>query len=223
MHLVVTCGPSYEPIDAVRRITNFSTGELGILLANTLHNAGHTVTCLRAVSATCPLPPEPGVRVLPFTTNADLLGRLQTLPRAGGVDAVFHAAALCDYQVSGVTLETGEPLARAEKIPSRSGALVLTLEPAVKILGALRELFPGSRIVGWKYELEGGREAAVDKALAQIAENGTTASVVNGAAYGAGFGWCQQGALRAHWPDKAALCAGLIRWLGGSPSEFPLS
>ena len=139
MHLVVTCGPSYEPIDAVRRITNFSTGELGILLANTLHNAGHTVTCLRAVSATCPLPPEPGVRVLPFTTNADLLGRLQTLPRAGGVDAVFHAAALCDYQVSGVTLETGEPLARAEKIPSRSGALVLTLEPAVKILGALRD------------------------------------------------------------------------------------
>ena len=223
MHIVVTCGPSYEPIDAVRRITNFSTGELGIILANTLRNAGHTVTCLRGVSATSSLPLEAGVRLLPFTTNADMLGQLQVLARAGGVDAVFHAAALCDYQVRHVALETGEPLPQAQKIPSRSGSLVVTLEPAVKILSALRELFPGSRIVGWKYELEGGREAAVGKALAQIAENATTAAVVNGAAYGAGFGWCQQGGLRVHWPDKTALCAALTRWLGGPPSEFPLS
>ena len=38
--VIVTCGPSYEPIDEVRRITNFSTGELGILLANRLTRAG---------------------------------------------------------------------------------------------------------------------------------------------------------------------------------------
>jgi phosphopantothenoylcysteine synthetase/decarboxylase len=222
MHLVVTCGPSYEPIDAVRRITNFSTGELGILLANTLQNAGHSVTCLRGVSATCPLSPVAGVRVLPFTTNADLLSQLQALARAGGVDAVFHAAALCDYQVRQVALETGEHLPAAQKIPSRSGSLVLTLEPALKILSTLRELFPGSRIVGWKYELEGGRAAALGKAFAQIAENATTAAIVNGAAYGAGFGWCQAGALRAHWPDKTALCEALAHWLKGPASEFPL-
>ena len=39
--VIVTCGPSFEPIDQVRRITNFSTGELGILLANALTSAGH--------------------------------------------------------------------------------------------------------------------------------------------------------------------------------------
>jgi deoxyribose-phosphate aldolase len=32
MRVIVTCGPSYEPIDEVRRLTNFSTGELGTLL-----------------------------------------------------------------------------------------------------------------------------------------------------------------------------------------------
>ena len=30
MKVIVTCGPSYEPVDEVRRITNFSTGELGV-------------------------------------------------------------------------------------------------------------------------------------------------------------------------------------------------
>ncbi|HVY71907.1 MAG TPA: phosphopantothenoylcysteine decarboxylase, partial [Verrucomicrobiae bacterium] len=36
MKVIVTCGPSYEPIDEVRRLTNFSTGELGVLLAEEL-------------------------------------------------------------------------------------------------------------------------------------------------------------------------------------------
>src|ERR1700730_630479 len=49
MRVVVTCGPSYEPIDEVRRITNFSTGELGSLLANHLAKAGCEVVCFRGV------------------------------------------------------------------------------------------------------------------------------------------------------------------------------
>ena len=40
MKIIVTCGPSYEPIDEVRRITNFSTGELGSRLARALARAG---------------------------------------------------------------------------------------------------------------------------------------------------------------------------------------
>ena len=51
--VVVTCGPSYEPIDEVRRLTNFSTGELGILLANALSSAGYDVLCFKGVGATC--------------------------------------------------------------------------------------------------------------------------------------------------------------------------
>ena len=52
MRVVVTCGPSYEPIDEVRRITNFSTGELGVLLTNHLVDAGCEVVCFRGVGAT---------------------------------------------------------------------------------------------------------------------------------------------------------------------------
>jgi len=36
MKVIVTCGPSYEPIDQVRRLTNFSSRELGVHLSNQL-------------------------------------------------------------------------------------------------------------------------------------------------------------------------------------------
>ena len=47
MKIIVTTGPSFEPIDEVRRITNFSTGELGVLLANSFAQAGAEVFCLK--------------------------------------------------------------------------------------------------------------------------------------------------------------------------------
>ena len=54
MRAIVTCGPSYEPIDEVRRLTNFSTGELGTILAAALARAGVETLCLRGVAATWP-------------------------------------------------------------------------------------------------------------------------------------------------------------------------
>ena len=68
---VVTCGPAYEPIDKVRRITNQSTGELGSLLSETLARANFEVLCLRGERAVYPAPQD--VKVVPFTTNASLL------------------------------------------------------------------------------------------------------------------------------------------------------
>ncbi|SVB07858.1 uncharacterized protein METZ01_LOCUS160712, partial [marine metagenome] len=46
MHCLVTAGPTIEPIDEVRRLTNHSTGRLGCSLADALSHAGHRVTLL---------------------------------------------------------------------------------------------------------------------------------------------------------------------------------
>ena len=46
MNCIVTAGPTYEPLDDVRRLTNFSTGRLGTELANFLAARGHTVILL---------------------------------------------------------------------------------------------------------------------------------------------------------------------------------
>src|SRR4051812_16710236 len=101
MRVVVTCGPSYEPIDEVRRITNFSTGELGTLLANYLAKAGCEVVCYRGVGATT-TERVTGAKVVPFGTNHHLLSELEELPERETVSAIFHAAALVDYRVKSV-------------------------------------------------------------------------------------------------------------------------
>ena len=211
LNVIVTCGPSLEPIDEVRRITNFSTGELGVGLSRALAAAGFDVLCLKGSGATHP-DPGPPCRVQTFDTNDDLLARLEVAARRGRVAAVFHAAALCDYRVARIRNDAGRRV-RAAKIASRAGGLTLELEPATKVIHALRPLFPRSLIVGWKYELSGTRAAALAKARRQLAENHTDACVVNGRAFGPGFGFCVAGARPRLLAAKPALAAFLVDWL----------
>lgn len=218
MKVVVTCGPSFEPIDEVRRITNFSTGELGVLLSNALASAGHETICLRGVAATHPANPA-GAVVLPFTTNDDLASQLRQLGDGSGVGAVFHAAALCDFRVARVDDTAGREL-RAAKIASREGALTIQLEPATKLIAQLRGWFPKSLLVGWKYELDGSRADAIAKAKRQLLENGTDACVVNGRAYGDGFGCVRSTHQLEHLADKAALCAWLVALVKDQPAAW---
>lgn len=211
MKVVITCGPSYEPVDEVRRITNFSTGELGTLLSESLASAGADVVCLRGVAATHR--PPSGAEVRPFTTNDDLATKFRELGDEGEVDAIFHAAALCDYRVERITSTDGAEVAGA-KIASRGGGLTIQLKPATKIIRELRGWFPASSIVGWKYELDGADAEAIAKGRRQIAENDTDACVVNGRAYGEGFGFiCPSGKIR-RIEDKVLLCEFLVGWLG---------
>nr|HPO44145.1 phosphopantothenoylcysteine decarboxylase [Verrucomicrobiota bacterium] len=74
MRCVVTAGPTFEPLDAVRRLTNFSTGRLGSELADFLAARGHDVTLLRGEQATWRGEVR-ARRVQTFTTTADLRAR----------------------------------------------------------------------------------------------------------------------------------------------------
>lgn len=196
---LVTCGPAYEPIDAVRCITNHSTGELGAMLSEALAAAGFAVTCLRGTMATHPAPV--GVQIIPFGTNASLMDLLEGIEPPA---AIFHAAALCDFMV----LQDPEA---AGKIRSDTPELRLVLKPAAKVLPLLRPLFPEALIVGWKYEVDGTRQDAIDRGRHQIAKCNTTACVVNGPAYGEGLGVLENDAV-IHHATRRGLCAFLAEW-----------
>jgi phosphopantothenoylcysteine decarboxylase/phosphopantothenate--cysteine ligase len=209
MKVVITCGPAMAPIDEVRRITNFSTGKLGITMANAFAAAGHEVVCLKGEMATSAKPLAEAVKLRRFATNDDLFVKFQALAAEGGADAILHAAALCDYEVDAVLDADGREQHSA-KIPSRAGALTLRLRPARKVLPALRELFPHARIVGWKYELVGAREDALAAGARQLAEARTDLCVVNGAAYGSGFGVLEPSGALTHARASEELCARLL-------------
>jgi phosphopantothenoylcysteine decarboxylase/phosphopantothenate--cysteine ligase len=214
MKCIVTAGPTYEPLDGVRRLTNFSTGRLGSELADFLAGRGHDTTLLIGQQAT--YRGERRVRrVETFTTTADLQGHLQAL--AGpGVDAVFHAAAVSDFTVGKVWRRAprGELTEiHAGKLPTRQGTLLVELAPTPKIIAELREWFPQAWLVGWKYEVEGGRGEVIRRAQRQIAECRTDACVANGPAYGAGFGLVKGDGPVTHLGDAAALFAALEEFI----------
>ncbi len=200
MKVIITCGPSYEAIDGMRRITNASTGELGLMLAQTMCAAGHEVTVFKGEMATSSHP-EGSAEVVHFSTNDDLLAKL----RVRSADAVFHAAALCDFRVKTTRMADG-CISTDGKVSTRAGDVTLTLTPTTKVLPALRSIFPQALIVGWKYEIDGGRPDLVAKAARQISECKTDGCVVNGPAWGGGFGFVARGGAVMELPDRPAIC-----------------
>ncbi len=215
MKCVITAGPTYEPLDEVRRLTNFSTGKLGAELATFLTRQGHEVVLLIGYYATHR--GESNAQIVEtFTTTADLGARLQAFstPQVG---AVFHAAAVSDFTFGGVwEQKAGGELIRCaqRKIPTRAGKLLAELKPTPKIIGELRGWFPQACLVGWKYELDGDRSRVLRAAEQQIGTNRTNACVANGAAYGNGFGLVTGGGRCEHLPDTPALFQALTRLVG---------
>lgn len=214
MHCIVTAGPTYEPLDEVRRLTNFSTGRLGSELVNALAARGHEVTLLIGQLATYRGKRE-ARRVETFTTTANLSDRLRALADQP-VDAVFHTAAVSDFTFGKIWRRSprGELVEiKSGKITSRRGTLLAELTPTPKILGELRQWFPKATLIGWKYEVEGERAGIVRAAEKQIAECLTDACVANGPAYGEGFGLVDREGEWKHLADTTALFAALEKFI----------
>ena len=214
MNCIVTAGPTFEPLDDVRRLTNFSTGRLGTELANFLTARGHKVTQLIGESST-----YAGARkassVKTFSTTADLRAKLKAYS-GKKVDAIFHAAAVSDFAFGQIFAEkkTGEfvPLKAAKKISTRQGSLLVELVPTPKIIAELRGWFPKTKIVGWKFEANGKRADALRTAEKQIADCATDFCVANGPAYGKGFSLVSA-RNQNHFADTLKLFAALEKLL----------
>jgi phosphopantothenoylcysteine decarboxylase/phosphopantothenate--cysteine ligase len=218
---IVTAGPTFEELDEVRRLTNFSTGALGTELANFLTDQGHEVVLLRGQAATCRLEPK-ARQAQAFTTTADLRRRLQEL-RGGGVAAVFHAAAVSDFTFGKIWERAADGTLteiRMAKISTRGGNILAELTPTPKIIAELRDWFPTAFVVGWKYEMEGDRPQAIARAIGQLKDNRTNACVVNGRAYGEGFGLVTPSGQCRHLADRKLLFDALEKHSG---QERPLS
>jgi phosphopantothenoylcysteine synthetase/decarboxylase len=193
-------------LDGVRRLTNFSTGALGTGLANHLAGQGHQVALLRGYYAVTTATVRTDTLVT-FTTTADLGARLQALS-AQPWHAIFHAAAVSDFSFGRVyrPLPTGELAeVKSGKYSTRDGTLLAELIPTPKIIGSLRDWFPNARLVGWKYEVDGSRADAIAAGAEQLRCCRTDACVVNGPAYGQGFGLVSRALDVAHLGDATEL------------------
>ncbi len=136
--VLVTAGPTHEPIDPVRYIANRSSGKMGFALAREAVRRGATVTVVAGpVSQEDPQGAEV-VRV----ESADQMARA-VLGRYGDVDAVVMAAAVADFR----------PAAAADaKIKKEGGLPQLDLQPTVDILAELGKAKERQVLVGFAAE-----------------------------------------------------------------------
>jgi phosphopantothenoylcysteine decarboxylase/phosphopantothenate--cysteine ligase len=214
MNCVITAGPTYESLDDVRRLTNFSTGRLGSELANFLTERGHQVTLLIGNQATF-CGEQRANKVEKFTTTANLRERLEALSH-GNVDAVYHAAAVSDFTFGKVWSRsaTGELTEiKSGKLSTRQGTLMAELVPTPKIISDLRGWYPKSQLIGWKFEVDGDQAGVIALAEKQIAECHTDACVANGRAYGLGFGLVTGAGKCAPLRDATSLFSALEQLL----------
>jgi phosphopantothenate---cysteine ligase (CTP) len=207
MNCIVTAGPTFEPLDDVRRLTNFSTGRLGTELANFLVARGHKVILLVGENATFS-GERKAQRVEFFSTTTDLREKLKALG-SKKVDAIFHAAAVSDFAPKRIFAPDAAnklvEIKSVKKISTRAGKLLVELLPTPKIIAELRGWFPRTKIVGWKFEADGRRADAIAAARKQITDCATDLCVVNGPAYGEGFGLLGKRGEPVHLVNPPAL------------------
>lgn len=154
LRVLVTAGGTQEPIDAVRAITNTSTGKTGVKIAETLAAFGMDVTVARAQTA----PVAGGARNVAFQTFNDLQALLKTELANTNYDVVIHAAAISDYSV-----KTSD---QTQKLSSDPETLTLQLTKNPKLVNEIKKLSPNSKLIAFKLTANASpdqRLAAVEK------------------------------------------------------------
>jgi phosphopantothenoylcysteine decarboxylase/phosphopantothenate--cysteine ligase len=124
--VLLTAGPTYEPIDPVRFIGNHSTGKMGYALAQCFAEAGATVFL---ISGPTQLQIDhPAIRLIPVMTAEEMYQA--ALLYAGEVDIMVFAAAVADYrprEVSAVKLKKKEEQLSLELVRNVDIAATLSL------------------------------------------------------------------------------------------------
>ena len=170
--VMITAGPTHEPIDPVRFIGNSSSGKMGVALAREAARRGADVTLI-AGPLSVPAPEHPHIKMLNVTTAREMLDACtHSFPEA---DIAIMAAAVADYAPAQVA---DRKIKREENGIER---IELVKNPATLCAGKR----PDQKVVGFALETDHEHEHAV----AKLRRKGLDAIVLNSLRdKGAGFG-----------------------------------
>lgn len=154
--VLITCGPTREPLDPVRFISNRSTGTLGFELARAFSKKGHRVILAAGpIEVPADLDKKPNVRVIRFETALDL--QKIAIKASKRSDVILMTAAVADFRPAAVS---------SAKIKRGKSALTVKLIPNPDILAKLgRRKRPGQVLVGFAVESSAPEARAKQKLL----------------------------------------------------------
>jgi len=140
MRILVTAGPTIEPIDPVRFISNRSSGKMGYAVAEICRRRGHKVVL---VSGPVSIRPPRGVRTIQIDSAAEMLIAVRKM--IPWCDVLIMAAAVADFRPKNVS---------KQKVKKRKAPRILLLEKTVDILKSVRLLKKHRTYVGFAAETE---------------------------------------------------------------------
>jgi phosphopantothenoylcysteine decarboxylase/phosphopantothenate--cysteine ligase len=159
--ILVTAGPTREPIDPVRFLSNRSSGKMGHALARAARLRGAEVTLVSGPSA---LASPRGVRLLRVETASEMMRSVEA--ESTNATAVIMAAAVADFSPGEVS---------AGKL-EKSALSTLSLTPNPDILAALGSRSPRPFLIGFAAETGPG---GIDRARAKLIRKGADIIVFN--------------------------------------------
>ncbi len=177
-HVIVTAGPTHEPVDPVRFLGNRSSGKMGYAIAEAARDLGASVTL---VSGPVSLAPPDGVEVVRIQTARELEAALAA--RWRDADVLVMAAAVADFRPAE---------AAGTKLDRRAGTPALTLAANPDILAGIgqqrrEEGRARPLLVGFAAETRSG-DALVARAREKLSAKGCDVVVANDVSGGAVFG-----------------------------------
>lgn len=150
IHVLVSAGPTWEPFDPVRFLSNPSSGKMGYALARV---AARRSARVHLVSGPCSLDAPAGVERICVRTALEMRDAITGL--APQLDAIVMAAAVSDYRPSEIA---------PQKLKKEHKGRTVTLEPNPDILAGLgKTRQPGQVLVGFAAETQNLIENARDK------------------------------------------------------------
>lgn len=161
-NILITAGPTREPIDPVRFLSNHSSGKMGYALAKAAIEAGHEVTL---ISGPVDIAPPNSVDLISIETTEEL--SKQVLKQIKKHDCLIMAAAPADFSPE---------LIENKKIKRKDSSLKISLKPTNDILKAVSKIRRKNQIiVGFALEtnnhLENGLKKLSEKKLDMIVIN----------------------------------------------------
>ncbi len=174
LSVMVTAGPTVEPLDSVRYLSNYSSGKTGFSLARAAARRGASVTL---ITGPVSLPAPEGVRVVPVRTANDMLAAARSAFE--NADLGIFAAAVAD-------MRPAYPTSRKLKKGSDDAALAcieLTENPDI-LATCAAEKHPGQVVVGFAAETDD----VLGNAQAKLSKKNADMIVANRVGEGVAFG-----------------------------------
>jgi len=176
MKVLITAGPTQSPFDAIRYLTNPSSGKMGLALAEEALMRGAEVTLVVGPG----VPPAPsGSQVVKVVTTEEMFDAVISRLKSEKFDMIVLAAAPLDFKFE-------KPL--DYKVPSKTGEINTKLVLVPKISEEVRNVSKEIFYIGFKAEYNVSTEELIERAYESLKERGQDLIVANDVAEkGAGF------------------------------------